>query len=832
MGQPGLLARRVRADHRNQLYFSPRWIHRSISGAERSAGSPGWMTWAVHWQIAKENKFNCLVFIILLYFAKDNDGKGVITAENLADAFERSDTNISEYIVRCRNSCGDLASLKTDCQNKLLSLRQQVITLWSKDINLTPVEIRSQLEAIGVKASIGQINESIRKIDLSQFITEFRENLLAQAGRVMVQNRAPNSISIESIGENYLIKFNDLYWNVDQSHTFAWTSILASLYKARDENGKPIITLRPLAKELGCQNHHYLDRLLRKFDCVADHYKSLYECFHLAKHDQEKRLQQIILDIWLKDFTLSLGDIQKHLLSQHNISDLSKSQIRRLISSVDFWSIRKAFTTEYQKGTYSRSTKSLIKKYQQMINDLLLQLSQGNCWSKAQIDEFIAQRSIELAVGKKQEKPKITTPSTNAWLKCFLFGLPKKVDGKICCPRCGEFDTANKSATSENKIVTDTKTGQTFQVPTYRYYCYNQHCTTKTFTAADDGSHVLEEERYSKICLMLRLVFTLHGPYRSVADLLGTTKSQVFDELSVISKMTKHWQEILGATTISGIVCIDEKFVKIAEFKKTKKRPFGYAIFAVDPATGDLLHSDVFHSRDGKSAETFLFQLKAKGIYPHTIMTDLTDTYDKPIRVVYGRSVTLARCHFHFKQNIFKHMNNKFGKKNIPEIAEQLKEKIFDVVDAKTRKTIKKRFKLLQNEKADLLAKEPLLEPMFNCMESYLTHLLRTVELQRVSIRTNNPCEIVIKSFNQRYKTMSGFKSIDTAKRHVQLFSLVYRFTPFSLDVKDLHKRGKSPLQLAGYDIEHMPLFKYLTEPLLFNIDPAKNLSLLQDLAA
>ena len=331
---------------------------------------------------------------------------------------------------------------------------------------------------------------------------------------------------------------------------------------------------------------------------------------------------------------------------------------------------------------------------------------------------------------------------------------------------------------------------------------------------------------------MLRLVMNLRAPLRGAADILGTSKSVIYNELTYISQMVEHWDEIIGPIRFSGTICIDEKFVKIAAFKKTKKQPFGYLILAVDPVTQDLLHIEIFASRNKESAEAFLMQLKAKGIYPKTIMTDLAETYDKPVRKVYGRSVTMARCFFHFKKNIFDHMAQKFGKKNIPKIAEELKEAIFDVVDAKARKTIKKRYNALQEQKEEYLAQEPKLLSMFNCLESYYPHLMRVVESERISIRTNNPVELVIRHFNQRYKLMSGFKNLDTARRHAHLFQIVYRFTPFSNDLEDKSKRGLSPLQLAGYDIEHMPLYQYLTAPLLFNIDPAKNLAILRGCAA
>jgi hypothetical protein len=79
---------------------------------------------------------------------------------------------------------------------------------------------------------------------------------------------------------------------------------------------------------------------------------------------------------------------------------------------------------------------------------------------------------------------------------------------------------------------------------------------------------------------------------------------------------------------------------------------------------------------------------------------------------------------------------------------------------------------------------------------------------------------------------MDGFDTLDTARRHARLFQIVHRFTPLTDDAQYPNKRGRAPLQLAGYSIEHMPIFQYLTAPLLFNTDPAQTLAKWRSLAA
>jgi hypothetical protein len=59
--------------------------------------------------------------------------------------------------------------------------------------------------------------------------------------------------------------------------------------------------------------------------------------------------------------------------------------------------------------------------------------------------------------------------------------------------------------------------------------------------------------------------------------------------------------------------------------------------------------------------------------------------------------------------------------------------------------------------------------------------------------------------FDQHYQNFCGFESIQTAKLYLGVFEKIYRFTPFSKDARP-EIRGKSPLQLAGYDLSRIPM--------------------------
>ncbi len=613
-------------------------------------------------------------------------------------------------------------------------------------------------------------------------------------------------------------------WKISRDHEFEMGAFAYLLNKAQNSEGKRAMTQKKLVEILGIDQSR-ITRLIQTFGLVVQKYPLITEVD--IKRQQYKKLQQHILNFWLDDICLSSEKIAKKLMKHKIVEHISAAVVRSHVRNVDFIEIKKRFAKEYQQGQYRKSHRWALSRYQQLINHLLQQLAEGKQWQKAQIERFTADLPA-LEYTKKPATPLLKEPSSSrAWLKCFLFNLPKNLDEKICCPECGEFQTSRKSKTPQSQIVNDPRSNKSLSVNTFRFYCNNSACYRKTFCATADGSHVLQEHSYGQICTILRLVMGLSGSYHSVAGILGMSKSSTFDKLTLLASMTEFWSEILGTLRFSGTLCIDEKFIKVAQLRSSKgSRCFAYLFFAVDPASYDLLHIDVFPTRDSDSVEVFLTAIKAQGISPNVIMTDLFSGYDKAIRNVFGRRVTITKCLFHFQKNVHKHLADQFGHKDVSPIATMLKNDIFFVTRAKSRKTLRHRFRDLMRLKPQYLIREPKLLPMFRCLENYIPHLLRALEHQHVWILTNNPCEIVIRRFNQRYKLMAGFKSFHTASRHAKLFQIFHRFSPFTSDAQD-HIKGRTPLQIAGYQgIEHMPLFQYMSQPLLFDLKPARNLQL------
>ena len=133
--------------------------------------------------------------------------------------------------------------------------------------------------------------------------------------------------------------------------------------------------------------------------------------------------------------------------------------------------IRKQLRRYYQQGKYRKSSQYLLTRYQELIGELAAALQRGETWPRARIEQFIADVPLPSDQSNFGSSMATVPHATVAWLKCFLFNLPKTLDGKICCPACGSFDTAPKSKIPQPQVANDPKTGQREVVQTYRSTC-------------------------------------------------------------------------------------------------------------------------------------------------------------------------------------------------------------------------------------------------------------------------------------------------------------------------------------------------------------------------
>jgi hypothetical protein len=136
--------------------------------------------------------------------------------------------------------------------------------------------------------------------------------------------------------------------------------------------------------------------------------------------------------------------------------------------------------------------------------------------------------------------------------------------------------------------------------------------------------------------------------------------------------------------------------------------------------------------------------------------------------------------------------------------AEQLRQAVVRIFQVRTKRTAHKRYQALLEQKEKYIQSEPEVQWVFDFLERHWPCLINAVE-STVIPKTNNAVEMVIRRFDQHYQTFCGFESIEAARLYLGVFEKIYRFTPFSDDARP-EIRGKSPLQLAGYDLSRMSM--------------------------
>jgi transposase-like protein len=264
---------------------------------------------------------------------------------------------------------------------------------------------------------------------------------------------------------------------------------------------------------------------------------------------------------------------------------------------------------------------------------------------------------------------------------------------------------------------------------------------------------------------------------------------------------------LFGLVRSSGTVGVDEKFVLVPKNDKPagKMRRWMYVYLAVDVWTYDLLHIAIYPNNDQDSAAAFLLALRAKGYHPQVIVTDLRQDYGPVIAQVFPQAAH-HECIFHALQQAEKHVKDAYGSdygEQYPEAA-QLKQQIYRIFDAETLALATERYTAVLALRQDYVQARPEAEVIFDFLERHWPRLANSIGSSLIPA-TNNTVERVIGRFDQHYQNFCGFESIADAQRYLAVFEKLYRFTPFSQDAQPT-VRGKCPLQLAGYDISHLPM--------------------------
>jgi transposase-like protein len=363
-----------------------------------------------------------------------------------------------------------------------------------------------------------------------------------------------------------------------------------------------------------------------------------------------------------------------------------------------------------------------------------------------------------------------------------------------------------KSATPRPKKYYDAA-GQLCEVAVYRYYCHNPQCAKGSFTNLPPGLAPYSPYRTELHLLAVQMYAWGYATYRRTGTALGVASLTAWRWVSAWGHDLLPVAALFGVVRSSGVVGVDEKYVLVPKNAKPAgdRRRWMYVYLAVDVWTYDLLHIAIYPDNDSVSAQAFLLALRAKGYHPQVLITDLRQDYGAVIAQVFPQAVHHL-CVFHALQDVQKHIKDVYGSEYAAQhpAAVRLKQDIYAIFAADTLTLATARYTAVLALRQDYSQAQPAAAKIFDFLERHWPKLANSIGAPTIPA-TNNTVELVIRRFDQHYQNFCGFESIADAQRYLAVFEKLYRFTPFSQDAQP-RIRGKSPLQLAGYDVANLPM--------------------------
>ena len=277
-----------------------------------------------------------------------------------------------------------------------------------------------------------------------------------------------------------------------------------------------------------------------------------------------------------------------------------------------------------------------------------------------------------------------------------LFGQWEEIDdAAVRCPHCGSSLVARKENKPRTKRYRDPQTGEWRQVEGYRHYCLNPSCPFGTFTDYPEDVQLYAEWTVDTIVWSVMVYMHLRTTYRRAADVVGVSHVTLWRWAMVVGEQTLPVAALFGLVRCSGVVGVDEKWVLVPKNDKPagKRQRWMYVYLAVDVYTYDLLHIDIYPYNGKDEARAFLQGLKAKGYQPKVIVTDMNQDYAEPIHTIFPHAIH-HECVFHalqWAQRLIKDVYGHGYAHTRPE-AVILKNQIYRIFQARSRKTVKKRY--------------------------------------------------------------------------------------------------------------------------------------------
>ncbi len=526
----------------------------------------------------------------------------------------------------------------------------------------------------------------------------------------------------------------------------------------------------------------------------------------MAKEVLTQELQQRIIETWAHWPGWGIEQVHRLLVAQGVA--VTESQVRQAAHESGWQVVRQVLARLcVQRGEELRLREGwLVSDLLAQVQMLLEKVEAGQgLTAEEQLDVKVWQAAAHEA-GLQAKPPGEAVP----WLRRVeqvLFAPWAEVAAEgVCCPDCGSSHVGRKGRKPRLKKFVDER-GQVQEVAVYRYRCHNRDCSRESFTVLPAGLVPYSPQRLEVHVLALQMYAWGYSTYRRTGKALGVASITAYRWVSAFGYQLLPMAALFGVVKSSGVVGVDEKWVQVPKNNKPagEHRKWMYVYVAVDAYTYDLLHIAIYPHNTAESAQAFLLALRAKGYHPRVVITDLRQDYGPAIARVFPQAEH-HECLFHAAQALHRQLAEIYGWDALrdDERVVALSQALDGPLQARTKRTAQRRYARLMAQREEWVKEKPELAGVFTSLEAHWPKLVNGIESDLIPT-TNNTAELVIRRFDQHYQNFCGFDSLQTAERFLAVFDKVYRFTPFSDDAQP-RIRGKSPLQLAGYDVHRLPI--------------------------
>lgn len=308
--------------------------------------------------------------------------------------------------------------------------------------------------------------------------------------------------------------------------------------------------------------------------------------------------------------------------------------------------------------------------------------------------------------------------------------------------------------------------------------------------------------------------------YRDIERRNGCSKNTAMEAVHEVSKIVKDssWIASHFKPKWRGVLVLDGTYISVkdwfAHIKFKGKDPDEkflhkmVALLGTDYHTRDLPHYSLGDNENMVDLVLYFQYLKNNGYDLQVLVRDGNERITKAAEIVYSRPIVTQLCHKHFIAKM--------------EVIEASKEHIFErdkVSELKSRIWFIIRAHTIE-ESIGRMDEFLLIQKFFQTsevMEYLVNRFIRDFEELTTYLQypkgfvpsTSNVAENMNGQLKARFKSMKGFKTIQSAENYLKLWCLKRRFQKFTDCRKPhTHLNGKSPLEIAGCKIAKIDYLK------------------------